>query len=109
MQTCFVCHQIEGEGIVSQIPPLANADYLMADKERSIRIVLQGMTGEVEVNGRTYNNVMMPLNNLSDQEIANVLTYVRNSWGNEGEAVTPEEVRRVRAELPATNTMPSFE
>lgn len=100
MQTCFVCHQMEGQGIPGQIPPLAKADYLMADKERSIRIVLQGMTGEVEVNGKKYNGVMTPLNNLSDPEIANVLTYVRNSFGNSGDAVSAGEVRRVRSELP---------
>jgi nitrite reductase (NO-forming) len=108
MQTCFVCHQMEGQGIPGQIPPLAKSDYLMSDKERSIRIVLQGMTGEVVVNGRKYNGVMTPLNNLSDHEIANVLTYVRNSFGNSGEAVSADEVRRIRAELP-TVVASSFE
>jgi nitrite reductase (NO-forming) len=100
MQTCFVCHQINGEGIPNQIPPLAKADYLMADKERSIRTVLQGMSGEVAVNGKKYNGVMAPLNNLSDEEIANVLTYVRNSFGNSGDAVAPTEVRKIRSETP---------
>ena len=106
MQTCFVCHQVNGEGIPNQIPPLAQADYLMEDKERSIRIVLQGLTGEIVVNNKKYNGVMLPLNNLSDEEIANVLTYVRNSFGNEGEAITSSEVRRVRSELPTTPTTP---
>jgi nitrite reductase (NO-forming) len=100
MQTCFVCHQIEGQGIPGQIPPLAGADYLMADKDRSVRIVLQGMTGEVVVNDKKYNGIMLPMNNLSDHEIANVLTYVRNSWGNSGEAVKADEVRRIRSALP---------
>ena len=100
MQTCFVCHQLNGEGIPAQIPPLAKADYLMADKERSIRIVLQGQTGELEVNGKKYNGTMTPLNYLSDDDIANVLTYVRNSFGNNGDAVTPAEVRRTRSEVP---------
>ncbi len=100
MQTCFVCHQMEGQGIPGQIPPLAKSDYLMADRERAIRIVLQGMTGEVEVNGKKYNGVMTPLNNLSDHEIANVLTYVRNNFGNSGDAVKADEVRRIRGELP---------
>ena len=101
MQTCFVCHQIEGQGIPGQIPPLAGSDYLMADKDRSIRAVLQGMTGEVVVNGKKYNGVMTPLNNLSDSEIANVLTYVRNNFGNSGDAVKAEDVRRLRSEMPA--------
>ena len=72
----------------------------MSDKDRSIRAVLQGLSGEIEVNGKKYNGIMTPLNNLSDFEIANVLTYVRNSFGNSGDAVSPDEVKRVRAELP---------
>lgn len=101
MQTCFVCHQVNGEGIPNQIPPLAKSDYLMADKERSIRVVLQGLSGEQVVNGKSYNGVMAPLNNLSDEEIANVLTYARNSFGNSGDAVAPAEVRKTRREVPA--------
>lgn len=108
MQTCFVCHQMEGQGIPGQIPPLAKSDFLMADKERSIRIVLQGLTGETVVNGKKYNGVMTPLNTLSDAEIANALTYVRNSFGNSGAAVSSDEVRRLRSELPAA-TQTHFE
>jgi nitrite reductase (NO-forming) len=100
MQTCFVCHQFDGKGIPNQIPPLAGSDFLMADAERAIRIVLQGQTGELVVNGKTYNGTMVPLNNLSDEEIANVLTYVRNSWGNSGDAVSIDKVRRIRTEAP---------
>lgn len=105
MQTCFVCHQIGGEGVVGQIPPLGKSDFLMADKERSVRIVLQGLTGEQIVNGKKFNGVMVPLNYLPDDQIANVLTYVRNSFGNSGEAVTTEEVRRIRSQTapPAAN------
>lgn len=101
MQTCFVCHQLSGEGIPGQIPPLAKSDYLMADKHRAIRGVLFGQSGEMTVNGKKYNAVMIPFNTLSDAEIANALTYVRNSWGNSGDAVTADEVRRVRSEAPA--------
>ncbi len=101
MQTCFVCHQPGGEGIPGQIPPLVGSDYLMADKERSIRAVLHGLSGEIIVNGRTYNGIMTPLNYLSDDQVANVLTYVRNSFGNEGDPVSIEEVQRVRGEAPA--------
>jgi nitrite reductase (NO-forming) len=100
MQTCFVCHMMNGEGIPNQIPPLAKSDYLMADKERAIRTVLQGQSGELVVNGKKYNAIMAPLNNLSDEEIANVLTYVINSFGNSGPVVGPEEVRKIRAETP---------
>src|SRR4051812_26752969 len=101
MQTCFVCHQVTGERLPGQIPPLAKSDFLMSDKERSIRFVLQGNTGEIAVNGKKYNGTMAPLGNLSDDEIANVLTYVRNNFGNSGDGVTPEQVSKVRAQAPA--------
>ena len=101
MQTCFVCHQVNGEGIPGQIPPLAKSDYLMADKERSIRGVILGQSGEMTVNGKTYNATMIPLNYLSDEDVANVLTYVRNSFGNSGDVVKADEVRRIRSEAPA--------
>jgi nitrite reductase (NO-forming) len=104
MQTCFVCHQPNGQGIPGQIPPLAKSDYLMADKERAIRAVLQGLSGEITVNGKKYNGQMIPLNTLTDDEIANALTYVRNSWGNSGDAAAVAEVRRIRSEAPAVTS-----
>jgi nitrite reductase (NO-forming) len=97
--TCSTCHQLEGQGLASVFPPLANSDYLMADKKRSIHTVLAGLQGPIVVNGQTYTNVMPPLANFTDHEIADVLTYVRNSFGNQGEAVSDEEVAAVRAEL----------
>ncbi len=100
MQTCFVCHQPDGQGIPSQIPPLARSDFLMANKERAIRGVLAGQSGEMVVNGKKFNGIMIPLNYLSDEQIANALTYVRNSFGNQGESVTVDEVRKVRSETP---------
>jgi len=100
MQTCFVCHQPEGQGIPGQIPPLAKSDFLMADKVRSIRGVLAGQSGEMTVNGKRYNGIMVPLNYLSDEEVANALTYVRNNFGNSGDPVKPDEVRRIRSEVP---------
>jgi nitrite reductase (NO-forming) len=100
MQTCFVCHQVDAMGLPGQIPPLAKSDFLMADKERSIRFVLTGGSGEIVVNGKKFNGVMAPLGNLTDEEVSNVLTFVRNSFGNSGPAVTLDEVRRVRSESP---------
>lgn len=108
MQTCFVCHQPEGQGIAGQIPPLAKSDFLMADKDRAIRYVIHGASGEIEVNGKKYNGIMAPLNYLPDEDIANVVTYVRNSWGNSGDAATVAEVRRIRGEAPAA-PVASFE
>lgn len=109
MQTCFVCHQPGGQGIPGQIPPLAGSDFLMADKTRSIRAVVHGLSGEITVKGKQYNGQMVPIAGLADEEVASVLTYVRNSWGNSGDAVTVEEVRRVRSEAPPAAAQPSFE
>jgi nitrite reductase (NO-forming) len=97
MQTCFVCHQPEGQGVLGQIPPLAKSDFLSTlKKEDYIRGVLNGRTGQIVVNGQTYNGTMVPMNYLADDQIANALTYVRNSWGNSGDAVRAEEVARIR-------------
>jgi nitrite reductase (NO-forming) len=92
---CMSCHMENGEGIEDAFPPLAKSDYLMKDKKRSIKIILEGQTGEIKVNGKTYNGDM-PALDLSDQEVSDVLNYVRNTWSNKGEAVTPEEVKALR-------------
>lgn len=92
---CAACHQANGQGIADAFPPLAKSDYLMADKMRSIKVVKHGLEGPVTVNGKTYSSVM-PALGLSDDDIASVLTYVRNSFGNKGDAVTVEEVKRVK-------------
>lgn len=94
--TCQVCHQANGQGLPRVFPPLAGSDYLMADKERSIGVVLRGLQGPITVNGVQYDSVMPPLAQLTDEEVANVLTYVRNAWGNSGDAVSPAEVGAVR-------------
>ena len=95
MQTCFACHQAEGQGIAGAFPPLAESDYLNEDVNRSIDVVLKGLQGEITVNGETYNSAM-PAQNLSDEEIANVLTYVYNSWGNSKKEVKAKEVAQRR-------------
>lgn len=92
---CLSCHMEKGEGIESVYPPLAKSDYLMADKKRSIEQVLYGITGEIKVNGKTYDMEMTGFD-LSDQEASDVLNYIRNSWGNKGAAVTPDEVKALR-------------
>ncbi|SDK36761.1 nitrite reductase (NO-forming) [Catalinimonas alkaloidigena] len=92
---CIACHMAEGQGMAGVFPPLAESDYLMADKARSIKIALVGLQGPVTVNGVTYQGAM-PATGLSDQEVADVLNYVRNSWGNKGEIVKLEEVKKVR-------------
>ncbi|WP_431135167.1 copper-containing nitrite reductase [Psychroserpens mesophilus] len=95
MQTCFACHQAEGQGVPNAFPPLAKSDYLNADVDRAIGAVLNGLTGEITVNGEKYNSVMTR-QMLSPDEIANVLTYVYNSWENSGKVVTKEMVLKVK-------------
>lgn len=92
---CISCHMEQGEGIENVFPPLAKSDYLMADKKRSILQILHGASGEMTVNGVVYNGDM-PAIELSDEQVSDVLNYVRNSWGNKGEAVRPEEVAGAR-------------
>jgi nitrite reductase (NO-forming) len=92
---CMSCHMEAGEGVADVYPPLAKSDYLMNDKMRSISTIVHGLTGEIVVNGKTYNMEMTAFD-LSDQEVSDVLNYVRNSWGNKGEPVTPEEVSAAR-------------
>ncbi|MDO7171096.1 copper-containing nitrite reductase [Mariniflexile sp. AS56] len=95
MQTCFACHQAEGQGIPNAFPPLAKSDYLNADVDRAIGVVLHGLTGEITVNGQKYNSVMTR-QMLSPDEIANVLTYVYNSWGNSKKVITKAMVEKVK-------------
>ncbi|GAB5522584.1 MAG: hypothetical protein Roseis2KO_04560 [Roseivirga sp.] len=94
--TCTVCHMGEGQGLPGVFPPLAKSDYLMADLDRSIKAVIEGLTGEIEVNGTKYNGVMQA-SGLDDKDIADVLNYVRNSWGNKGKMVKESQVAKVRA------------
>jgi mono/diheme cytochrome c family protein len=96
---CSACHQTGGQGIPDRFPPLAGSDYLNADKNRAIKIVINGRQGEVIVNGRKFNNIM-PKFPLGDDDVANALTFVYNSFGNAGLEVKPEEVKVLRAEPP---------
>jgi mono/diheme cytochrome c family protein len=92
---CTSCHMDQGEGIEDVYPPLAKSDYMMADKKRSIQQILKGVSGEIKVKGKIYNSEMAGLE-LSDQEVSDVLNYVRNSFGNKGDAVTPDHVKTAR-------------
>jgi len=100
--TCSVCHQANGEGLANVFPPLAKSDFLAADPKRAMTIVTHGLTGKVTVNGHEYDSVMPPMSQLNDDEVANILTYVLNSWGNPGGQVSKEEVAKARAAAPAT-------
>ncbi len=92
---CSRCHQADGQGKEGKYPPLARSSFLMSGRVRAIDIVLNGLSGEIEVNGQKYNGVMHA-QQLSDEDTASVLTYVRNSWGNSSKEITPENVRKIR-------------
>ncbi|HYF70973.1 MAG TPA: cytochrome c [Ohtaekwangia sp.] len=92
---CMSCHMENGEGLEGAFPPLAKSDYLMADQKRAVHQILNGLSGEITVNGKTYNGDM-PAFDLTDEEVSDVLNYVQNSWGNKAEAVRPDDVKALR-------------
>jgi mono/diheme cytochrome c family protein len=94
--TCLACHQANGSGVPGMNPPLKQTKWVTGSKDTLINIVLNGMSEEIEVNGEYYDNVMPPHSHLKDQQIADVLTYIRNSFGNKASAVTEEEVKKLR-------------
>ncbi|HEX4646868.1 MAG TPA: PQQ-dependent sugar dehydrogenase [Verrucomicrobiae bacterium] len=96
LKNCFVCHQLNGQGTPGAFPPLAQSDFLAADKERAVRVLCEGVSGEITVNGKKFDSIMPPVV-LGDSDVADVLTYVRNAWGNSGEALDAGEVKTVRA------------
>jgi nitrite reductase (NO-forming) len=93
--TCAACHQSNGQGIPNTFPPLLNSDFLMARKDKGIGIVLGGLQGEVTVNGKKYNNIM-PAQNLSDDDVANVLTFIHNALNKKKVLVSVAEVKKNR-------------
>ena len=94
--TCKACHQDKGQGMENVYPPLAKSDFLAKDPKRAIGIVVNGLNGEIVVNGKKYNLDMPAQATLSDQQISDVLNYVRNSWGNKGKAITATQVKEAR-------------
>ena len=96
-RTCIACHQPTGMGLPPVFPPIANAPIVVGNPELPIKFILQGLMGPITVNGMTYNSMMPPVPGVSDAEIADVLTYVRQSFGNKGNPVTADQVKAVRA------------
>lgn len=88
---CMNCHLPNGQGVNNVYPPLAKSDFLIKNQDASIRAVKYGMTGETKVNGVTYKNVMAPLG-LSDSEVADVMNYINNSWGNKNKKMITKEI-----------------
>ena len=96
VRNCFVCHQFNGAGIPGVFPPLAKSDWLTGNLERAIKAVVEGLSGELVVLGKKYNGSMPPIG-LNDEEVADVFTYVLNSWGNPGGGISAAQVKDVRS------------
>lgn len=96
---CLVCHMADGSGVPGMHPPIIESDFVNGDKKELIKITLNGLSGEIEVNGEKYNSIMPPHSHLSNKEVADVLTYIRGSFGNNSGEITPEEVQEVRSSL----------
>lgn len=96
LEYCVACHQADGAGVADLNPPIIKSPYVLGDKSRLISTILKGMQG-VEINGKSYSNVMPPHNFLTDQQIADILTYARTGFGNKASMVSPAEVKAVRA------------
>jgi mono/diheme cytochrome c family protein len=93
---CQTCHQADGGGVRGMFPPLYDNEKVTGMSAEIIRIVLFGMEGPIVVNGKNYNQPMPPQSYLSDKQIAEILTYIRSSWGNKASAVSPAEVLKAR-------------
>ena len=98
-QYCLTCHQADGSGVPKLNPPLIKTSWVGGEKTKLIKWVLQGSVEKVEIDGENYANNMPAQNYLTDQQIADVLTYVRGSFGNKASAITPAEVKTVRTSI----------
>ncbi|MFT6162209.1 MAG: mono/diheme cytochrome c family protein [Myxococcota bacterium] len=93
---CVTCHQANGQGVTGAFPPLAGSGDYYGDCENHAGLIINGLNGEIEVQGVTYNAVMPAQANLTDHEIAAVITYVRKSWGNDDGHCMPAQVASAR-------------
>lgn len=94
---CLSCHQADGGGVPNLNPPLIQTSYVLGDKYSLIKIVLNGFQKPVDIDGESYSNNMPPLHSLKDQQIADVLTYIRNNFDNKAGVVNPADVQKVRS------------
>ena len=97
--TCTACHQATGLGLPGVFPPLAGSEWVNGPAENLIRIQLRGLMGPITVAGNEFNSAMPPNHAMSDDQIAEVLTYIRSEWGNTGSAVTADMVKALRSEV----------
>jgi mono/diheme cytochrome c family protein len=94
---CLACHMANGHGVPTMNPPIVNTEYVLGDKTRLIKIVLNGFKEDVQINGQSFSNNMTPHKDLTDRQIADVLTFVRKSFGNKASRISALEVKKVRS------------
>jgi mono/diheme cytochrome c family protein len=97
LMNCLACHQTDGSGVPNLNPTLVKTQWVLGSKAVLVHQIIKGSQGKIEIDGETFNNAMPPLPHLTDQQIADVLTYVRNSFGNKASVVTPAEVKVIRS------------
>ncbi len=95
LRNCISCHMEQGEGLEGIFPPLAKSDYMLADKKRAIQQTLYGVTGEMTVNGKSYNGEMNAYD-LTDEQTSDLMNYIFNSFENKGGVITPADVKAAR-------------
>ena len=95
-QNCLTCHQANGSGVPNLNPPLKGTEWVLGDKTRLVNVLLKGLQGQ-DIEGEPYDNAMPAHDFLDDQQIADVLTYIRSNFGNKASAITADEVKAVRA------------
>lgn len=93
---CLQCHQKDGSGVPNMFPPIMKSDWVIGDKIKLINVLVKGLTGEIEVSGDPYSQVMPKQDYLTNTEIAQILTYIRQNFGNNAGPVSPDEVAAVR-------------
>lgn len=98
-KNCLTCHQVTGGGVPKMNPPLIHAAFVTGDKTKLIKWVLLGSTEKVPIDGKYYSNNMPAQATLKDQQIADVLTYIRNNFKNKASAITPEDVKKTRGTI----------
>ncbi|OFZ19848.1 MAG: hypothetical protein A2X94_13095 [Bdellovibrionales bacterium GWB1_55_8] len=98
VSTCVSCHQTNGEGVPDQYPPLAGSSVVTGDSKKLVQIILHGLNGPLVIGGKRYDGSMPAwAGTLDDAQVADVSTYIRKSWGNKGDEVTPDQVKAIRA------------
>jgi mono/diheme cytochrome c family protein len=98
-ENCLTCHQEDGKGVRGTFPPLAGNPKITGPSDELIKIVLSGLDGPIVVNETDYDQAMPPQNYLNDKQIADILTYIRNAWGNKASPINSIDVGKVRKQL----------